>query len=673
MTRTSRSPGIRGTLRATFGLLLAVALVTGGPVVGTATAAGAPPADPGTSADGGPAPDQLAGEGVRTMRTSVVPSGEAALNRPTGGYFEISGQGSGHGRGMSQYGAKGGATAGRTAEEMLDFYYPKTTRTVVPASTTLRVWISYGQGAAGSPRQGVEDGPEVEVATGLVVTNVATGKAFTVPAAATVVRTLSAGTGFNVQAKVNGAWKALGTTTGDVRFTGVTPQTLVFGSETRSYRGSISAVRVGSGAMTVNTVALEDYLKSVVPREMPSYWPAEALRTQAVAARTYAMANLSPSRTWDICDTTYCQVYGGTSYAGGEVAATNAAIASTKGEIRTYSGYPINAQFGASSGGYTVDGGVEYLQARNDPWDRAGIAGSGAVWTTRLSVKTIESAYPSIGAFRSMTVQSRDGRGAFGGRVLDVLLTGSAGSVVVTGNNIRQIGGFESNLFSVKNPDAGRKPVGHLDSMTRTANGVTIRGWALDADAPLDTVSLLVSVKWSDRTSNYKFKANSTRTDVGRAYPAYGDQHGFVSPVPFSHSGPATVCVTALDLGPAAGNTALGCQTFTVAKPIGKLDSAKAVDRTVTVRGWALLQDVKTVPLNVVVEYSGAASGVVKGVASHTREDIGRVYPGAGVHHGVIIAAPVPVPGKYTFCLITNQVSVGTARINLGCQAVVVG
>jgi len=649
-------------------LTLGAALIVGGP-------APVAVADPGSTADNAeqPPPEQLPGAGVRTQRTSVVAAGEPAIIRPASGYFEITGQGSGHGRGMSQYGAKGGATAGKSAGTMLDFYYPNSVRHVVAAGTKMRVWISYGQGAASSPRSTVNDSPEVKYAKGLVVTNVATGKSVAVPSTATAVRTVVSGTGFAVQAKVAGAWKQIGTTTAAVRYTGLTPQTLIFGSETRSYRGSMSAVRVGSGAMTVNTVTLEDYLKSVVPREMPSYWPREALRTQAVAARTYAVANLAPSRTWDICDTTYCQVYGGTTYAGGEVASTNEAIASTAGVIRTYSGYPINAQFGASSGGYTVDGGVPYLLARADSWDRAGIAGSGAVWTEQLSVRTIESAYPSIGTLRSMTIESRDGRGAFGGRVLDVRLTGSAGSIVVSGNNIRQIGGFESNLFSVKNPNAGKKPSGSLDSMTRTAAGVTIRGWALDADDPDGTVPVIVTVKWSDRTSTYKFKANTTRTDVGRAYPGFGDEHGFVSAVPFSHKGPATVCVTAQDLGAGGGNTSLGCRNFTVSAPIGKLDSVKATGSSVTVRGWALQPDVKTLAVNVVVEYTGAATGTVKGGATHTREDIARVFPGAGANHGVVLTFAPPKPGGYRMCLVTNQVTTGTARINLGCQDVTVG
>ena len=79
----------------------------------------------------------------------------------------------------------------------------------------------------------------------------------------------------------------------------------------RPYRGSVALVKRGSSGRTVNRVLLEDYVQGVVPTEMPTSWPAEAVRAQAVAARSYAvrLRRLRHYAGYDICDTTACQVY----------------------------------------------------------------------------------------------------------------------------------------------------------------------------------------------------------------------------------------------------------------------------------------------------------------------------------------------------------------------------
>ena len=92
------------------------------------------------------------------------------------------------------------------------------------------------------------------------------------------------------------------------------------------YRGSLEVRRSGSGLMAVNALGLEDYVRGVVARESPSTWPAEALKAQAVAARTYAITTAKPGAAFDQYADVRSQVYGG---VGAETTATDAAVAAT--------------------------------------------------------------------------------------------------------------------------------------------------------------------------------------------------------------------------------------------------------------------------------------------------------------------------------------------------------
>ena len=166
---------------------------------------------------------------------------------------------------------------------------------------------------------------------------------------------------------------------------------------------------------------------------------------QAVAARTYGAYFLGHPRAsgWDICDTTSCQVFKGSGFA----ASTDAATSATAGVVLTYGGAPILAEFGASSGGWTADGGQPYLVAQADPWDTTS-ANPYRTWTASIPATTIESTWPSIGTYRQLRVTARDGAGDWGGRVVTVSLDGSAGSVSVSGDTLRGRLGLKSTYFT---------------------------------------------------------------------------------------------------------------------------------------------------------------------------------------------------------------------------------
>ena len=124
----------------------------------------------------------------------------------------------------------------------------------------------------------------------------------------------------------------------------------------RWYRGDIMIYNFEGKLTIVNNLPLEEYLLGVVPSEMPSKWNIEAHKAQAIAARSYAVANLNKrgSHGYDLKDTPADQAYGG---ATSETPQTTHAVLSTKGEVLTYNNKIIPAYYHASSGGKTIQAG----------------------------------------------------------------------------------------------------------------------------------------------------------------------------------------------------------------------------------------------------------------------------------------------------------------------------
>lgn len=118
-------------------------------------------------------------------------------------------------------------------------------------------------------------------------------------------------------------------------------------ADSRSYEGRLRLLRGDGGVRVVNHLNLETYVSSVVGGEMPSSWNAEALRAQAVAARSYAMAHMArpASEHWHLGDTTRWQNYEG---LGSVSAATRAATASTAGIILSYQGGIVESLYAAT-------------------------------------------------------------------------------------------------------------------------------------------------------------------------------------------------------------------------------------------------------------------------------------------------------------------------------------
>ena len=356
---------------------------------------------------------------------------------PAGGTYTLTGHGFGHGHGMSQYGAQGAAKQGLTYRQILAFYYPGTTLGAASSGGgQIRVLISAD----------TDGNTTVVTQPGLSVRDVASGATYALPTSGTTLWRLRSSGGATVLESYGSAWKAYlpgGKPLGAVAelYRAGSTVTLRVGTANKVYRG---ALRVDAGR-TIDVVGMDDYVRGVVPREMPASWLPAAVQAQAVAARTYGAWDRAAhaSRSYQTCDTTSCQVYGGVA---AEDSRSNAAVSATAGQVLTYGGAPAFTQFGSSSGGWTSAGSMPYLVAKADPYD--GVTGSTAhTWTTTLTAAAIQRKYPSLGTLRRIVVTQRDGNGEWYGRVEKLTLDGTKADVALTGSGFRSAFGLRSQWF----------------------------------------------------------------------------------------------------------------------------------------------------------------------------------------------------------------------------------
>jgi len=177
------------------------------------------------------------------------------------------------------------------------------------------------------------------------------------------------------------------------------PIQFVSGKHALTVRGKIQVRTKGGRYQVLNLIDMEDYLRAVVPSESYASWPAETLKAQAVAARTYAYYQKlhRKSRAYDVRADTFDQMYGGIKR---EDKRTDQAVWATKGQVLTYNNKPILSQFTANSGGTTADAGAvfdtpkPYLVSHSDP---ASLKGKMASWKRTYTTAQIEQALGKIG------------------------------------------------------------------------------------------------------------------------------------------------------------------------------------------------------------------------------------------------------------------------------------
>jgi stage II sporulation protein D len=374
----------------------------------------------------------------------------------------VKGAGFGHGIGMSQYGAYGFALQGRGHEDILSHYYTGTRLGRLGTTPTVRVLVGTGRSAtvAGVARIGDE---ELDPSRAYRLSRGGQG---------VVVR----GGDTELTAPV-------------VRLEGDGEPVRING---RAYRGAVEARPNGSGGLnTVNAVDLESYVRGVVAAESPASWPIEALRAQAIAARTYAVTSRagSVSDGFDQYQDTRSQVYGGVA---AETPPTDLAVQTTAGRVVTLDGRPVTTFFFSTSGGRTEN--IEnsfvgaapqpWLKSVEDPFDRVSPKHR---WTFRFTVDQATAKLRGLvkGRFRSIKVVKR----GVSPRVVHADVIGTGGRTRVTGPQLRaRLGLFDTwATFTTVASSArreGPKAGGTPDARAADVRGTAVRqvvGWVAPA------------------------------------------------------------------------------------------------------------------------------------------------------------------------------------------------
>jgi stage II sporulation protein D len=360
----------------------------------------------------------LAATSLAGARTGTPSKRSATVPPPS---FYISGRGWGHGIGMSQWGAYGYAQRGTPYDQILAHYYRSTTLGKAPVA---RVRVLLGEG--------------------LNALAVASDSAFSVRDGSGTVYQLRPGPysfGPALKVKVDQTQPAKALPGPLVFLPGATP--LKYGG--KQYRGQFQ-VNASKSLQLVNSVGLEPYLYGVVPREVPFLWPAEALKAQAVVARSYALA-VRKTGAYDLYADTRSQVYGGIA---AEKPTTNAAVDATAGQVLLYEGKVATTFFFSTSGGRTASiedvwtrgEAVPYLVGVPDPYDTASPHHTWGPFA--FTAAKLTSTFKVPGKLLDVRVTLNPSL-----RVDDLILTSTKGEVVVPGDVVRTKLGLRSTWFRV--------------------------------------------------------------------------------------------------------------------------------------------------------------------------------------------------------------------------------
>jgi stage II sporulation protein D len=429
-----------------------------------------PPSAAPTDAPTTPSPDP-SGDPDASLPPDATPSPSPSPDGPIALPDTITfyGRGWGHGVGMSQYGAHGRALAGQSAGEILGHYFRDTTMGSI-SNVAVRVLVLSGfKASATNPLRIYGRGGSWSI----------DGIAATFPADAGLRM---------IPTTVNGttSWQAVvrrsdGTTLYVAKVparimvrpgSGATLQLWSKPSAYDRYRGTLRVIGSTGSTPTVkvvNSLAIENYLKGVVPAEVSAAWPAEAVKAQAIAARSYAARRLHPSSgTYDLHDDTRHQVYRGVL---AEKSGSNSAIAATAGKVRrAASGKIANTLFHSTGGGATehnenvfvsstgdqVSSPVKYLRGSMDrlsdgtPYDEAS---NFATWKTHSYTLTqIQKFFgadsrTNVGTLVALDLRDR----GVSGRLISVTLIGASGKTKTVS------GAVFIAVFNAQRPAADRQ------------------------------------------------------------------------------------------------------------------------------------------------------------------------------------------------------------------------
>lgn len=264
----------------------------------------------------------------------------------------------------------------------------------------------------------------------------------------------------SLQTNVSPAIRAAGRTIEFKGSSGLNLVTLTGSSGSKRYRGAMEFCLEKGKLTAVNVLNIEDYLRGVVPSEMPSDWPAEALKAQAVAARNYALQSVEATRgdTFNVYNTMTSQVYGGYD---AETAAANKAVEESRGIVMLSGGKTVSAFFHSSSGGFTENsedvwtGRLSYIRAKEDPYDKNEKHYN---WKVSYTADQLKDKLAAAGyKFKKVTDVVELERTSSGARVMELAVKGAGPDgksltvEIKNADKVRAALGLKSSLFKFTN------------------------------------------------------------------------------------------------------------------------------------------------------------------------------------------------------------------------------
>lgn len=380
--------------------------------------------------------------------------------------FLFRGKGNGHGLGMSQWGARGRAASGQDYRKILSTYYTGTRIDTRDTSMPVRIALTdtpldlarpwprlFGPFPFVAGPVSVDGAPQLQAGAGslialdvdangnpiafLMSANGSRGTPVPLNKTLTIRTTSVAGIRTNIMQVMGGDFRP--------------------GAEQRRYAGILQIVPKGGAAiLPVNVLPMEDYLKGVVPAEMPPYWGVEALKAQAVAGRTYAIEHLGGA-DFDLRASELDQAYSGLTDQRSD---SSNAVDGTRGQILTYNGKLITAFYMASDGGHTEsseyrfvtwDHGAQlrshlgYLTGISDPFDR-GPSWQVGPFSASNAAGILQDDGRDLGdRLLGIDVLQKDASG----RLVGVRLRGSSKTIEVSGPTLRALFGLPDTLVEI--------------------------------------------------------------------------------------------------------------------------------------------------------------------------------------------------------------------------------
>lgn len=248
------------------------------------------------------------------------------------------------------------------------------------------------------------------------------------------------------------------------------------------YRDYITFLNNDNNILIINHIHMENYLLGVVPKEIAASSPVDALRAQAVVARSYTYANLNKhiDGGYNLCTSTHCQVYGGYEW---EKPSTNQAVIDTYGEYIVYDGQVASAFYHSNSGGHTESsedvwgGNLPYLVGIED---RFSMNTNNSTWSLSLSPRDLGDKLKAngidIGEVKDLQILDTSDSD----RVETIKIVGSYGDQIISGDKLRSIIGttnLKSTLFSInKDGLSSSKNVYIIDGSSQGAREVSLSG-----------------------------------------------------------------------------------------------------------------------------------------------------------------------------------------------------